>query len=45
MVYVNSYKNKIGCRNAQMKRQGVVEVPLFSGIFHFGAEYLENEIF
>jgi hypothetical protein len=28
-----------------MKRQGVVKVPLFSGIFNFGAEYLGNEIF
>ncbi len=27
-----------------MKGQGVVKVPLFSGIFNFGAEYLENEI-
>ncbi len=28
-----------------MKRQGVVKVPLFSGIFNFGAEYLGNKIF
>ncbi len=28
-----------------MKGQGVVEVPLFSGIFNFRAEYLRNEIF
>ncbi len=27
-----------------MKGQGVVKVPLFLGIFNFGAEYLENEI-
>ncbi len=28
-----------------MKAQGVVKVPLFSGIFNFGAKYLGNEIF